>query len=154
MLIGKGITTMAQLLALDRQGMHRLWNSVWGDRMYHWLHGHATGDNGAPMPNEMQQSLGHSHVLGPAHRSPEGAWAVAHKLLHKAAMRLRMEKFCANTMSLTIRYQFSREQVNALVAEGDGRAETVPRETRLRLAAKRPTRTQKEVAAAYQRYPA
>ncbi len=112
MLIGKGITTMPQLLALDREGMHKLWNSVWGDRLYHWLHGHSTGDDGAPLPNEMQKSLGHSHVMGPAHRTPEGAWAVAHKLLHKAAMRLRMEKLCAGSMSLTIRYQLNREQVD------------------------------------------
>ncbi len=123
MLIRKGITTMPQLLALDRQGMHNLWNSVWGDRMYHWLHGHSTGDDGAPPPNEMQKSLGHSHVLGPAHRSPEGAWAVAHKLLHKAAMRLRMEAFCAGTMAVTIRYQFNREQVDRfLAAPGSARA--------------------------------
>ena len=111
MLIGKGITTMPQLLALDRKGMHELWNSVWGDRLYHWLHGHSTGDDGAPLPNEMQKSLGHSHVMGPEHRTPEGAWAVAHKLLHKAAMRLRMEKLCAGTLSLTIRYQLSRDQL-------------------------------------------
>lgn len=113
MLHRKGITTMPQLLALDRTGMHALWNSVWGDRMYHWLRGADTGDDGAPLPNEMQKSLGHSHVLGPVHRSPEGAWAVAHKLLHKAAMRLRMEKFCAGSLSLTIRYQLTREQVDA-----------------------------------------
>ena len=111
MLIGKGITTMPQLLALDREGMHKLWNSVWGDRLYHWLHGHSTGDDGAPLPNEMQKSLGHSHVMGPAHRTPEGAWAVAHKLLHKAAMRLRMEKLCAGSMSLTVRYQLNRQQI-------------------------------------------
>ena len=110
MLVGKGITTMEQLLQLDRQGMHALWNSVWGDRLYHWLRGHNTGDDGAPLPSEIQKSLGHSHVLGPQHRSPEGAWAVAHKLLHKATMRLRMEHFCAGTMSLTIRYQFNRDE--------------------------------------------
>jgi len=110
MLNRKGITTMPQLLALDREGMHKLWNSVWGDRLYHWLRGHATGDDGAPIAAEMQKSLGHSHVLGPDHRNREGSWAVAHKLLHKAAMRLRMEKMCAGSMSLTIRYQLRREE--------------------------------------------
>ncbi len=105
MLNQKGITTMPQLLALSRDGMHKLWNSVWGDRLYHWLRGHNTGDDGAPVPRETQQSLGHSHVLAPEHRTHEGAWAVAHKLLHKAAMRLRMEHFCAGTLTLTIRYQ-------------------------------------------------
>jgi DNA polymerase-4 len=113
MLIRKGITTMPQLLELNREEMHKLWNSVWGDRLYHWLRGHDTGDDGAPLPQEMQKSLGHSHVLAPEHRSPEGSWAVAHKLLHKAAMRLRMEKLCAGSLSLTIRYQLSREEAES-----------------------------------------
>jgi DNA polymerase-4 len=106
----KGITTMEALLALDRKGMHGLFDSVWGDRMYHWLRGADTGDDGAPVPTGLQKSLGHSHVLGPEHRTQEGSWAVAHKLLHKASMRLRMEKFYAGSMSVTIRYQLTREQ--------------------------------------------
>jgi DNA polymerase-4 len=109
----KGITTMPQLLALDRAGMHKLFDSVWGDRMYHWLRGHQTGDDGATVTSGLQKSLGHSHVLAPEHRTQPGAWAVAHKLLHKAAMRLRMEKFYASSLSLTIRYQLTREQAEA-----------------------------------------
>ena len=107
----KGITTMEQLLALDRPGMHALWDSVWGDRLYHWLRGAETGDDGAPVPSEIQKSLGHSHVMGPEFRSDEGAWAVAHKLLHKASMRLRMEHFYTGAMSVTVKYALSREQV-------------------------------------------
>ena len=105
----KGIHTMPELLALDRNGMHKLMDSVWGDRMYHWLRGHDTGDNGAPVASDLQKSLGHSHVLAPEHRSQEGAWAVAHKLLHKAAMRLRMEKFCTGALAVTIKYALTRE---------------------------------------------
>ncbi len=106
----KGITTMEQLLALDRSGMHALWSSVWGDRLYHWLRGAATGDDGATVASDIQKSLGHSHVMAPEHRTPEGSWAVAHKLLHKAAMRLRMEHFHAASMSVTIRYALTKEQ--------------------------------------------
>ena len=106
----KGITTMEQLLALDRNGMHKLWDSVWGDRLYHWLRGDETGDDGAPVASEIQKSLGHSHVMAPEFRSDEGAWAVANKLLHKAAMRLRMEKFYTGSMAVTIRYQLTKEQ--------------------------------------------
>jgi DNA polymerase-4 len=106
----KGIRTMEQLLALDRAGMHALWDSVWGDRLYHWLRGAETGDDGAPVDSGMQKSLGHSHVMAPEQRTPEGAWAVAHKLLHKAAMRLRMERFHAAAMHVTIRYALTREQ--------------------------------------------
>ena len=103
----KGIRTMPDLLALDRPAMHALFDSVWGDRMYHWLRGNDTGDDGAPVPSELQKSLGHSHVLAPEHRSPEGAWAVAHKLLHKASMRLRMEKFFTGSLAVTIKYSLT-----------------------------------------------
>jgi DNA polymerase-4 len=106
----KGITTMEQLLALDRKGMHSLWDSVWGDRLYHWLRGADSGDDGAPVASEIQKSLGHSHVLGPEFRSPDGAWSVAHKLLHKAAMRLRMEHFYTTSLAVTIRYQLTKQQ--------------------------------------------
>ena len=106
----KGISTMEQLLALDRPGMHALWDSVWGDRLYHWLRGAQTGDDGALVASGVQKTLGHSHVLGPEHRTPEGAWAVAHKLLHKAAMRLRMEHFYTSAMGVTIRYALTKEQ--------------------------------------------
>ncbi|WP_433984967.1 DNA polymerase [Tunturiibacter empetritectus] len=106
----KGITTMEQLLALDRNGMHKLWDSVWGDRLYHWLRGANTGDDGAPVSTGIQKSLGHSHVLAPEFRSHEGSWAVAHKLLHKAAMRLRMEKFYTNSLTVSIRFALTKEQ--------------------------------------------
>jgi len=109
----KGVHTMVDLLALDRPGMHALWDSVWGDRLYHWLRGADTGDDGAPVDSGIQKSLGHSHVLGPEHRTPHGAWAVAHKLLHKAAMRLRMEKFYTGSLAVTIKYSLNREQAAA-----------------------------------------
>jgi DNA polymerase-4 len=114
----RGIQTMQQLLALDRKAMHALWNSVWGDRLYHWLRGAETGDDGAPVDSGVQKSLGHSHVLGPQYRTPEGAWAVAHKLLHKAAMRLRMERLTASSMQVSIRYALTQEQVASRQASG------------------------------------
>jgi DNA polymerase-4 len=106
----KGVRTMPELLALDRKAMHKLWDSVWGDRLYHWLRGEDTGDDGAPVTKDVQKSLGHSHVLAPEHRSQAGAWAVAHKLLHKAAMRLRMEKFHAGSLAVTVKYALTRAQ--------------------------------------------
>ena len=114
----RGITTMEQLLALDRTGMHALWDSVWGDRLYHWLRGADTGDDGAPVASELQKSLGHSHVLGPEFRSDDGAWAIAHKLMHKAAMRLRMEHFYAGAMGVTVKYALSRQQTERAARQG------------------------------------
>jgi DNA polymerase-4 len=111
----KGVTTMEQLLALDHNQMNKLFDSVWGNRMYHWLRGAQTEDAAGNNTTqaEVQKSLGHSHVLAPEHRSPEGSWAVAHKLLHKAAMRLRMEHFYTGSLAVTIRYQLTREQAEA-----------------------------------------
>jgi len=111
----KGVTTMEQLLALDHNQMNKLFDSVWGNRMYHWLRGAQTEDAAGNNTSqaEVQKSLGHSHVLAPEYRSPEGSWAVAHKLLHKAAMRLRMEHFYTGSLSVTIRYQLTREQAEA-----------------------------------------
>jgi DNA polymerase-4 len=111
----KGITTMEQLLTLDHNQMNKLFDSVWGNRMYHWLRGaqteDASGNNTSQV--EVQKSLGHSHVLAPEFRTPEGSWAVAHKLLHKAAMRLRMEHFYTGSLAVTVRYQLTREQAEA-----------------------------------------
>ncbi|HEU4636570.1 MAG TPA: DNA polymerase [Edaphobacter sp.] len=110
----QGIHTMPELLALDRKQMHDLWNSVWGDRLYHWLRGGDTGDDGAPVSSDVQKSLGHSHVMAPEFRNDQGAWAIANKLLHKAGMRLRMEKFYAGALAITIRYQLTREQAERM----------------------------------------
>ena len=52
--------------------------------------------------------------MGPEFRSDEGAWSVAHKLLHKAAMRLRMEHFYTGQMAVTIKYAHTREQAGRL----------------------------------------
>jgi len=114
----KGITTMEQLLALDHREMGKLFDSVWGNRMYHWLRGAQTEDAAGSniSESEVQKSLGHSHVLAPEHRSPEGSWAVAHKLLHKAAMRLRMEHLYTGSLAVTIRYQLTREQAESRAA--------------------------------------
>ena len=107
----KGIHTMQQLLALDRKGMHALWNSVWGDRLYHWLRGAETGDDGASVDSGAQKSLGHSHVLGAAvphaggrvgggaQAAAQGGNAPAHGAPHR------------RTMHVTIRYALTREQV-------------------------------------------
>ena len=76
---------MDELLALDCEQAGELWGSVWGERLWHWLR----GEDFEMSETEHHKSISHSHVLAPEMRTPEKAWAVAHKLLHKAAMRLR-----------------------------------------------------------------
>jgi DNA polymerase IV len=95
-----GISTMEQLLALDREQLHTAWGGIGGEKLWHWLRGEDFGDQEL----EHQKSIGHSHVLPPELRTREGAYAVANKLLHKAAMRLRKAQLWASTMTLTIRF--------------------------------------------------
>ncbi len=89
----KGITTMEQLLALDRPACTRCGIPCGATVCTTGCAAQRPATTARPSPSDIQKSLGHSHVLGPEFRSDEGAWAVAHKLLHKAAMRLRMEHF-------------------------------------------------------------
>jgi DNA polymerase-4 len=100
----KGIHTMEELLALDCQQAGELWGSVWGERLWHWLH----GEDFDMAETEHMKSLSHQHVLGPEMRTPEKAWAVAHKLLHKAAMRLRAADLWASSIGLAIGFAVPR----------------------------------------------
>jgi DNA polymerase-4 len=96
----KGIRTMDDLLARDCEQAGELWGSVWGERLWHWLR----GEDFDMSETEHLKSLSHQHVLAPEMRTPEKAWAVAHKLLHKAAMRLRAAGLWASNIGLAIGY--------------------------------------------------
>jgi DNA polymerase IV len=100
----QGIRTMPQLLDLDREHLNRVWGSVNGEKLWHWLRGEDFQDPEL----EHQKSISQSHVLPPEFRTEEGCYAIAHKLLHKAAMRLRAARLWATHISLTVRYATAR----------------------------------------------
>jgi DNA polymerase-4 len=100
----KGIHTMDQLMALGCEQAGELWGSVWGERLWHWLH----GEDFDMAETDHLKSLSHQHVLGPEMRTPEKAWAVAHKLLHKAAMRLRAGGLWTSSIGLAIGFAVPR----------------------------------------------
>src|SRR5579859_3668013 len=127
----KGIRSMPDLMAVlehdhGREQTGELWGSVWGERMWHWLQ----GDDFAETENEFAKSVGHQHVLAPVFRNPEGAWAVAHKLLHKAAMRMRGEKLWASRLGLTIAF-VGKGRVRGSTPFGPSRSESWSAEIRL-----------------------
>jgi len=95
-----GIRTMPQLLALSREQMNDAWGGIGGEKLWHWLRGEDFNDPEL----EHQKSISQSHVLPPELRTPEGCYAVAHKLLHKAAMRLRTARLWTTHVSLSIKY--------------------------------------------------
>ena len=100
----KGVETMEQLLSLTCEQAGELWGSVWGERLWHWLQGEDF-DLGE---TEHLKSISHSHVLAPEMRTAEKAWAVAHKLLHKAAMRLRTNQLWAAGIGLAVGFAVPR----------------------------------------------
>ena len=100
----KCIRTMDDLLALGREKTGEIWGSVWGERLFHWLQ----GEDFDRSELEHQKSISHSHVLAPEMRTAEKAWAVAHKLLHKAAMRLRAADLWASHIGLAIGFAVPR----------------------------------------------
>jgi DNA polymerase IV len=102
----KGLHTMEQLLALNSEQMGMLWESVWGERLWHWLR----GEDFDMADTEYAKSIGHQHVLAPEMRTPEKAWAVALKLLHKAALRLRDANLWAASIGLAVGFAVPRAQ--------------------------------------------
>jgi len=109
-----------------RERTGELWGSVWGQRMWHWLN----GDDLIEEDNEHAKSMGHQHVLAPAFRNPESSWAVAHKLLHKAAMRMRKDKLWASRIGLSIGFQ-GKGKMKGSSPFGPNRSETWSAEIRL-----------------------
>jgi DNA polymerase-4 len=100
----KGIRSMEDLLRLDCEQSGEVWGSVWGQRLWHWLQ----GEDFDMSETEHLKSISHSHVLAPEMRTAEKAYAVAHKLLHKAAMRLRAGGLWASNIGLAIGFAVPR----------------------------------------------
>jgi DNA polymerase-4 len=109
-----GIRTMEQLLELDRAALSDAWGGVGGEKLWYWLRGEDFNDREL----EHQKSISHSHMLPPEFRTREGAYAIAHKLLHKAAMRLRRDKLWATNITLAVKFVVPKAQARKLHYSG------------------------------------
>ncbi len=95
-----GIRTMEQLHALNREEMNTVWGGIGGEKLWYWLRGEDFEDPEL----EHAKSIGNSHVLPPELRTPEGAYAVASKLLHKTGMRLRTARLWAANLRVSLKF--------------------------------------------------
>jgi DNA polymerase-4 len=95
-----GIDTVEKLYAASRDRLRAIWGSVEGARFHGWM-------RGEPQEREATRhnTIGHGHVLPPPLRNDEAALAVLHRLLQKAAMRLRHSGHYAGGLHLSIRYR-------------------------------------------------
>jgi len=92
-----GIRSVAQLFALPREHMRIIWGGVFGERFYLQLHGFDL----PPLETKRSQ-IGHSRVLPPELRSPQGVRACTFRLLQRACVRLRSEGYVAERLSLVV----------------------------------------------------
>ena len=93
-----GIDTVEKLYAANRAQLRSAWGSIEGERYYDKLRGIEPY-----YVKNARSSLGHSHVLPPEQRNLIGARAVLHRLLQKAAMRLRSYELLTTHISVKIK---------------------------------------------------
>jgi DNA polymerase-4 len=94
----QGIRTVEALCAAGRETLRKAWNGIEGERMHQALRGETVY-----RPPTRHSTIGHSHVLPPRERNAENALAVLHRLLQKAAMRLRKAECFAGGMQLFVK---------------------------------------------------
>jgi len=92
------IESVEQLYALNRAQLRTAWGSIEGERYYDKLRGVEPYN-----VKNSRSSLGHSHVLPPEQRTIKGAKAVLHRLLQKAAMRMRSYGLLTSHISIKIK---------------------------------------------------
>jgi DNA polymerase-4 len=98
-----GIRTVEQLCLAPKETLHRAWNGIEGDRMYALLRGEEI--DRAPT---QRCTVGHSHVLEPRCRTGPLAEAVLHRLLQKAAARLRGLGYFAGGLAVSVKFLGNR----------------------------------------------
>lgn len=98
-LIAAGFDTVEKLCAASRVELRKIWRGIEGDRVYDGLHGAIVHRQ----PPAQTSTIGHSHVLPPELRNEAGALATLHRLLQKAAMRLRHAGYYAGGMHLSLK---------------------------------------------------
>ncbi|CAG0928016.1 DNA polymerase IV [Rhodocyclaceae bacterium] len=99
-LLRHGIHSVRALCAAGREALRTAWGRIEGERMHARLRGEEL-----PEQPSQRASVGHSHVLPPELRTPEAAFSVLHRLLQKAAMRLRSYGCVAGALHVKVKFQ-------------------------------------------------
>jgi len=94
-----GIKTVEQLCLAPKEVLRRAWNGIEGDRMYALLRGEEVERAASD-----RCTVGHSHVLEPKCRTLPLAEAVLHRLLQKAAARLRALGYLAGGLAVSVKF--------------------------------------------------
>lgn len=95
-----GIETVAQLCAANAATLRAAWGSIEGERLHAKLRGAEIATAAT-----RRASVSHSHVLPPDMRDAAAACSVLHRLLQKAATRLRSYGLIAGNLHLRLTYR-------------------------------------------------
>jgi DNA polymerase-4 len=107
-----GIHDVRALCNATRQQLHTAWGGVEGDRIWFQMRGKEI-----PEAETIRRSIGHSHVLPPEKRHPNGGLQVLHKLTQKAAQRLRSHGMLTCSYYLSLSYLRGGSWSNEMVLE-------------------------------------
>ncbi len=94
-----GIHSVEALCKASKVALRQAWGGIGGERMHARLRGEWVPD----LQTE-RSSVGHSHVLPPALRSHRTACSVLHRLLQKAAMRLRSYGLITGALHVRVKW--------------------------------------------------
>jgi DNA polymerase-4 len=95
-----GIYTVQDLYEANKAMLRTVWRGIEGERMYDNLRG-----NVVRTPESHRASIGHSHVLPPSLRNDDAAFSVLHRLVQKAATRLRSYGLAAGALHVSVNYK-------------------------------------------------
>jgi len=104
-----GIYTVEMLCTATKDQLRTAWGGIEGERMWARLRG-----ENVPFVETHKTTVGHSHVLEPSLRNHDGAAGVMHRLLQKAAMRLRSYELLSANLAVSIRYRDGQKWKRAM----------------------------------------
>jgi DNA polymerase-4 len=99
-----GVATVERLCTARPAELRAAWGGIEGER----LHARLSGADIAPADSQ-RASVSHSHVLPPELRHEAAAWSVLHRLLQKAAMRLRSHALVAGNVHVRVTFRYRGE---------------------------------------------
>jgi DNA polymerase-4 len=94
-----GIDTAEKLCNASKALLKKVWGGIEGERMFDQLRGIAVN-----RPPTHKTVISHSNVLSPEFRTDEGAHSVLHRLIQKAATRLRNAGYVCGAVSIIVKF--------------------------------------------------
>jgi DNA polymerase IV len=94
-----GIDTAEKLCNAEKSLLKKAWGGIEGERMYDQLRGITIS-----RPPVHTTTISHSNVLTPEFRTDEGAHSVLHRLIQKAAARLRYNGYVCGAVAITVKF--------------------------------------------------